>query len=304
MRVFITGGTGYIGSAVVQELLSAGHEVTVLTRSPDRVERLERLGVEPLVGRLQEPEAYASAAAEHDAILHCAFDYADDGVATDRRAVEALTAAAREAGSADGPRTFVYTSGCWILGEAGEEPAGEDAPVDRPAEIVAWRPEHERRALGAAEGGLATAVVRPGVVYGGSGGLTARLFTSAEEKGAAAYVGTGENHWSMVHRRDLAGLYRLVAEARAGGVFHGVDGHPLRVADAARAASEAVGAGGAVRGIPLAEAREKLGPVADALALDQRLVTRRAGELGWEPEIRSFLDGAERAYRELKASRR
>ncbi len=304
MRVFITGGTGYIGSAVVQELLSAGHEVTALTRSPDRVERLERLGVEPLVGRLQEPEAYAPAAAEHDAILHCAFDYADDGVATDRRAVEALTAAAREAGSADGPRAFVYTSGCWILGETGEEPAGEDAAVERPAEIVAWRPEHERRALGAAADGLATAVVRPGVVYGGSGGLTARLFTSAEEEGAAAYVGTGENHWAMVHRRDLARLYRLVAEARAGGVFHGVDGHPLRVAAAARAASDAVGAGGAVRGIPLAEAREKLGPVADALALDQRLVTRRAGELGWEPEIRSFLDGAERAYRELKASRR
>lgn len=304
MRVFITGGTGYIGSAVVQELLSAGHEVTALTRSPDRVERLERLGVEPLVGRLQEPEAYAFAAAEHDAILHCAFDYAEDGVATDRKVVEALTAAAGEAASADGPRAFVYTSGCWILGETGEEPAGEDAPVDRPAEIVAWRPAHERRALEAADDGLATAVVRPGVVYGGSGGLTARLFTSAEEEGAAAYVGTGDNHWSMVHRRDLAGLYRRVAEARAGGVFHGVDGHPLRVADAARAASEAVGAGGAVRGIPLAEAREKLGPVADALALDQRLVTRRAGELGWEPEIRSFLDGAERAYRELKASRR
>lgn len=309
MRVFITGGTGFIGSAVVQELLGAGHAVTALNRSPERAENLRRLGVEPLAGELEQPEPYAEAAAEHDAVVHCAFDYAEGGVATDAAAIEALTTAAREAGEApaDGPRIFLYTSGCWVLGDTGGEPAAEDAPTEEPAEVVAWRPAHERQVLDAADadaGALVTAVVRPGMVYGGSGSLTARLFTSAEEEGASLYVGSGENHWSMVHRRGLARLYRLVVEARASGIFHGVDGHPVRVADAARAASDAAGAGGAIRELPLAEAREGLGAVADALTLDQRLVTRRSAELGWEPEIRSFLDGAEVAYRELVASRR
>lgn len=300
MRVFMTGGTGFIGSAVVRELTAVGHEVTALSRAPDRDERLRRLGATPARGDLSDPEAWEGQAGAHEAIVHCAFFYGGDGPRTDAAVVEALLRAAAGGGM---PRVTVYTSGCWVLGDTGGEAADESAPIDRPAEVVAWRPAVEHRVLEAGKDGVGTAVIRPGVVYGGHGGLTRKLFESAEEEGAAAYVGTGENHWSMVHRGDLARLYRMVVEAGGTGVFHGVDGHPVKVQAVARAASDAAGAGGAIRSLPLERAREGLGPAADALCLDQRLVARRSAELGWRPERASFPDAAEEAYRELKAWR-
>jgi nucleoside-diphosphate-sugar epimerase len=141
------------------------------------------------------------------------------------------------------------------------------------------------------------------MVYGGSGSVTAQLFLSAEEEGASVYVGDGENRWSMVHREDLARLYRMIVEARAPGVFHGVDDHPVRLREAARAASMAAGAAGATRRLPLEEARASMGPMADALVMDQWLVARRAADLGWAPERASFVEEAAAAYEELKATR-
>ncbi len=199
-------------------------------------------------------------------------------------------------------RRLVYTSGCWLLGNTGDEPAAEDAATD-PPELVAWRVGHEKRVLDAHSSKLTTAVVRPGLVYGGSGSLTAMLFTSAEEQGASAYIGEGRNHWSMVHRRDLARLYRLIVEESASGIFHGVDGHPVRVVDAAAAASEAAGAGGVTRSLALEDAREELGPIADALCMDQKLIGVHSAELGWKPELTSFPDHADEAYRELLSAR-
>lgn len=307
MRVFITGGTGFIGSAVTQELVGSGHRVSALHRSAASGERLARQGADPVPGDLHEPAEWEEAAARHEALIHCAYDYSADGVRADASAIRTLRrAAVRGDGS-----TFIYTSGCWVLGDTGEEPADEQASTDRPAEVVSWRPAHERLAMegreekdGAAERDVSAAVIRPGMVYGGNGGLTRKLFESAEEDGASAYVGDGQNHWSLVHRRDLARLYRMVAESGARGIFHGVDGHPVTVLAAARAASEAAGAGGAVRSIPVERARESLGKVADALCLNQRMMASRSAELGWRPEQRSFLDGAEQAYRELEMWRR
>ncbi len=165
---------------------------------------------------------------------------------------------------------------------------------------MAWRPAHERLVLGSTTETLATAVIRPGMVYGGKGGLVSSLFASAVNEGVVAYVGDGRNRWSLVHRDDLAVLYRLVLERRAREVFHGVDGVPARTAELARAAAEAAGKGGATRSVPLEEARKQMGPVADALVLDQVVVTRRAGELGWKPARRSFLESARAAYLEWR----
>lgn len=298
MRVFITGGTGYIGSAIVRELASAGHEVTALNRSPGKSAMLERLGARVHAGDLHDPSSYRDVAAEHEALVHAAMDHDADTAAGDATTVDALISA----GGSGAPRCFVYTSGCWVVGDTGGELVDEEAPLN-PAEIVAWRPAVEKRVLGASADRFATAVVRPGIVYGGSGSVTARLFATAEEEGAAAYVGPGDNHWSMVHRSDLARLYRTVVEEAGRGVFHGVDGHPVRVEDVAEAASEAVGTGGLTRSIPLEEARREIGAMADALCMDQRLAAHRSAELGWRAQLTSFPDHAEEAYRELKASR-
>jgi nucleoside-diphosphate-sugar epimerase len=242
-------------------------------------------------------------AAGHDVLIHLAADY-DDLVASDAAAVDTLIEAARSHMIRDAH--LIYTSGCWVLGDTGGIPADEDHPTDHPAEAVAWRPAHEKRVLGIPGEGsdLTATVIRPGMVYGGVAGLVTPLLASAAEEGAAKFVGHGQNNWSMVHRDDLAGLYVRVVEKRASGVFHGVDGSPMRVLDIARAASEAAGAGGETRSVTLKDARERLGPVADALLLNQTLVTRRAEEVGWSPAHPSFVEGVGAAWREYRLGER
>lgn len=298
MDVFVTGATGYIGNAVVRELLAAGHRVTGLVRSPEKAAEVEALGARAVVGDLKDPAGWRDEAARHEALVHTAFESSREGVAADRAAVEGLIAAARQG---SGPRSLVYTSGIWVLGNTGDTPAFEDAPTDRPAPLVAWRVGHERLVLDAADDRVATAVVRPGMVYGGSGGFSAPYFTSAEKGGASQHVGDGTNRVPFIHVEDLARFYRAVVERRGRGVFHAVDGRDVPLAEVARAASLAAGAGGAIRSLPLDEARTKMGPTADALALDQVVRSRRAAELGWEPRHAGFVADAPETYREMKA---
>lgn len=297
MRVFLTGATGYVGGAVARALVDADHDVTALLRSAEKADRVaDELGARPTYGDMTIPASYRGEAAEHEVLVHCAFQEDRDPIGSDRTVLDALVDAAR---IGERPRLVVYTSGCWVLGDTGGEAADESAPVDEPAEVVAWRPRHEEICLQAGEDGdFASAVVRPGIVYGGPGGLTGRLFATAEQGGAAEIPCDGEQRWSFVHREDLGRLYARIVGETASGVFHGVDDLPMPARSAARAASEAAGAGGEVRSVPLEEAREELGPVADALCLDQRLRARRSAELGWSPRWPSFGEAAEEAHRE------
>ena len=298
MRVFVTGGTGYIGSAVVLHLVRSGHSVTGLVRSPERAPVLERLGARPVVGDIKVPETYAASAGEHEALVHIGFEPGDHAATADRKAVDTLLGAARARRAAC---SVVYTSGVLVLGKAGSSPAYEDASTDR-ALFNTWRPAHERLVLAAASPDLATAVIRPGWVYGGGAGLVADYFTSAVKDGAAAYIGDGQNRMPLVQRDDVAELYRLLLEQRARGVFHGVDGGQSRIVEVATAASRAAGKGGATRSIPLTEARKTLGPFAEAYCLDQWVGSRRAETLGWRPGP-PFVDVAGRAFAEWQSAR-
>ena len=300
MKVFITGVTGYIGSAVAEELLRAGHEVSGLTSSEGKVAELERAGVRPVVGDLGDPGSWRPAAARAEGLVHTAFDYgAGDPVALDRLAIDALLSAA---GEGAGRRVFAYTSGVWVLGNTGDGPMDEDATPTAPFEIVAWRVAHEQAVLDSAgKGGwrVTPAVIRPGVVYGERRGLMSRFFQSAAEQGASTYIGDGANRMALVHRDAAARLYREVVEQGADGVFHAVDGAPISMAEVAEAAGRAAGATQEPRSVPLEEARKELGPVADALCLDQVVAAPRAREvLGWRPRFASFREGAEPAFRE------
>jgi nucleoside-diphosphate-sugar epimerase len=292
MKVFVTGGTGYVGSAVVTALVRAGHEVSVLSRSEDRDAAVRALGATPVRGALGQLRGLAGRIAEHDVAVHAAVDYGL-GPPADAEAIDALLEAARTAGR---PFGVVYTSGVWVLG-ATPTPASEGAPTDRPAQAVAWRAGHERRVLGAASDRIAAAVIRPGIVFGERRGLVSPWFASAVKEGRSSFVGTGDQRWGLVHRDDLAELYRLVVEKRAAGVFHGVDGASPTVAEAAAAASRAAGKG-AVRAVPVEEARKTMGPVADALALDQVVVSARGPEVGWAPRHPPFVKDAPNAFRE------
>lgn len=166
MRVLLTGATGYLGQDLVRELASAGHQVRGLTRSPARAAIIASLGGEAVVGDVQDPRSYSGEAEAADAVVHMAAEDSADRAAADRAAVETLIAAA----AAGRPGVLIYTSGCFVLGDTGDDPAHEDASTEGAPAYVAWRPPHERMVLEAAGPDLATAVIRPGMVYGGEGG--------------------------------------------------------------------------------------------------------------------------------------
>ena len=293
MRVFVTGATGYIGSAVVEALVRAGHEVSGLSRSGARDAVLEGLGAHAVRGALGSMGSLTAVLAEQDALVHAAIDYGL-GPPADREAIEALLAAA---GTTGRPMVVVYTSGVWVLGDV-PSPASEATPADHPPAAVAWRPEHEQRVLRSATSRIATAVIRPGIVYGEKRGLVSPWFERAVKQGAAEIVGEGLNRWAFVHRQDLADLYRLVVERRARGIFHGVDGAAPTVAEAARAASAAAAGKRGVVSVTLAKARATMGAVADALVMDQVVVSKRGQEVGWRPAHPPFPEAAAGAYRE------
>ena len=298
MRVFITGGTGYLGQAVVRELRHS-HDLVGLTRSEERAAELEAEGVRAVVGDVRAPEGWMAEAVRADALIHLAAD-SDDKEEADRAAVDGLLKAAAKG---PGRRMVVYTSGCFVLGETGDEPATEDTPLDHPAAAVDFRPAHEKRILEATDGGRVTSVIRPVIVYGGEFGLVSDFFRTAVETGAARYVGDGGNRWTLVHRDDVARLYHVVLERAAAGIFHAAENGTMKVADIARVASQASGFGGTTHAEPLEQARERLGLVADAMVMDQVVTTRRSPELGWAPRHATFRQSVESVYHEWVAAR-
>ncbi len=301
MRVFVTGATGYIGSAVVDALQRASHDVIGLVRHQEKARRLATRNVHAAVGTLGNPATWHQEAASCDVFVHTAFEFSDKGPEIDRIAVDALIDLARHAAER-GPAALIYTSGVWVLGSS-DAPMDEDAPR-HPAEISAWRPAHEDRVLAAAGGNLRVAVVRPGIVYGGSRGIVSDLLRDAEN-GLMRIIGSGENHWPVVYDRDLADLYaRIAGEPTASGIYHANDEGDERVRDIVAAIVDHRPHSPDVRHVPIAEARAKLGPLADALALDQRVRSTRAKALGWTPALRSISGNVARLFEELRRGRR
>jgi nucleoside-diphosphate-sugar epimerase len=220
MRVFVTGATGFIGSAIVQELLGAGYQVLGLARSDARAESLAATGAEVHRGSLEDLDSLKRGAAAVDAVIHTAFihDFSDfaANARTDQLAIEAMTATLAGSG-----KPFIVTSGC--LGLRTEE----DPPH------VAFPRKSEQAGLAAAAQGVRAMVVRlPPSVHGDDDhAFVPTLIKLAREKGFAIYVGEGTNLWSAGHVLDVAKLYRLALEkGKAGARFHGVgdEGIPTR----------------------------------------------------------------------------
>jgi nucleoside-diphosphate-sugar epimerase len=296
MRIFLTGASGYIGSAVLDSLIRSGHQVTALVRNSERAALVRRHGAAPLIGDLADP-AYRDDAIGFDGYVHTAFEHTARGPELDRRTIEVLIDAARRSREA----FFIYTSGIWVLGET-RAPATEDAPVD-PIAQVSWRPDHERRVLEAAGGGLRTVVVRPGIVYGGTRGIVGDLLKDAAN-GLIRVIGDGQNHWALVYDRDLGELYALLAgRPEAAGVYHANDEGDERVNALVEAIAAMVPMKPDIRRMPLPEARAKMGPYAEGLALDQIVRSPRARALGWTPTLRSVAGSAPRLFEEWRRGR-
>lgn len=290
MQVFVTGATGYVGAAVCDALINAGHQVLGLARTPDKAALLEARGVTPVVGSLEDPETWRAAAQSAAGAVHAAASPGPDFGRLDNLAVDALLDIL--AGS---NRPLVYTSGVWVMGDTGGRMNGEISAI-HPAKIVAWRPAVEEKVLAARERKVRGMVFRAGMVFGCGAGAVGGFFHSARSKGVVEVVGNGENYWSNVHAGDLADLYRRALENPASGeLFIACAGMPQPVKRIALAVAKAAGIEGKVAYIPVEQARATMGLVADGLALDCRAGSTKAVRyFGWSPKVPYIFDEIER----------
>lgn len=308
MRIFLTGGTGYIGSAVLDAFVRAGHQVDALVRMREKASAVQARGANPILGDLTQPDTYVDIADAADGVIHTAIDQptrtngaerARSAAEIDSLVIDTLLAPGRAA--ARPGRFFIYTSGVWVLGPA-PAPVDEASPIN-PIEQSAWRAPHEQRVLEAAAWGTRTAIVRPGIVYGGSRGIVGDLFKDAAN-GLVRVIGSGDNHWPLVYDRDLGELYLILAgHPSAAGIYHANDECDERVNDLVSAIAGHVPIHPSVRKVPLTEARRKLGAYAEALALDQIVRCPRARALGWSPSLHAVSRNTPRLFEEWRRGR-
>lgn len=303
MRVFLTGATGYIGSAVLDAMIKGGHQVTALVRDPEKAERIAARGATPVIGELGTPKTYLNAVKAADAVVHAALDGSTRGITVEKQALETMVSALTQAGQADGKsRVFIYTSGVWVLGQTAKA-ADETAPLSPPTHTQ-WRPMHEDVVLSAFSGALRTVVVRPGIVYGGGRGIVAELIKDALN-GLIRVVGPGKNRWACVYTHDLGELYVKILESpTAVGIIHATDEADEKVMDIVEAIAAHVPQRPDIRNMPMTEAHKKLGTYADALALDQKVRSPKARALGWEPTQAGVINSVPRLIEEFRNAQR
>lgn len=279
MRIFVTGAPGFIGSALVPELMQAGHQVVGLTRSEAGADALQKAGAEVLRGNIEDVDSLRRGAADSDGVIHLAFNHdfsqMQKNAEDDRRAIEAMGEVLL--GS---DRPFVVTSGTAIAANVDGKPSTEDGP------LTSWNPRTASEAVvrALAERGVSTSVVRlPQVHDTRKQGLVPYLLAVARAKGVSAYIGDGSNRWPAAHVSAVALLYRLAFEkAERGSIYHAVDEEGVTM----KAVVEAHGRALKVPVISLRpeEAEEHFGWMGQIALLDMpssSAITQR--KLNWKP---------------------
>ena len=296
LRVFVTGASGYVGSAVAARLARAGHEVYGLTRHPERLSALVALGVRPVPGDLADRDSFLGTLQNCDAAVHVAFDAAA-AATRDQLALEAIRVAAQDGRI----RRLLYTSGVGVHGDRHGAITDESSPI-APLQLVHWRAAHEEVALDLSEFDVSTVILRPAIVYGESRGIIGAMWAEARDLHRVTYPGDGSQIWSLVHCEDVAEAYALAIEhAPVGSRYLLADDQPLSVREIAAAIARTSGA--EATPWPREEVLEKLGPYGEALLSGARVSAARARrELGWVPRHTNFANEADALYREWQTS--
>ena len=279
MRVFLTGATGFVGSAIIPELITAGHQVLGLTRSDKGAEALKAAGAEAHHGALEDLDSLRAGTATTDGTIHCGFihDFSNfaKSCAVDRLAIETIGAALAGSG-----RPFLITSGL-----AGHAPGRLITEEDAAIPDAMLRAPAEGLALGMAARGVRAGVVRlaPSVHGEGDHGFVPMLINLAREKGVSAYIGAGSNRWPGAHRRDAARLYRLALEKGAAGArHHGVADEGVPTREIAEVIGRRLNL--PVRSLAVEEGKNHFGWIGFFFAMDlvaSSALTRE--RLGWRP---------------------
>ena len=297
-RIFVTGASGYIGGAVAARLARQGHRVFGLTHRRERAASLEAAGIAPVIGDLIRDDGWRGVLQNCDVAIHLAFDAEEGPAQADQAALDAIRVAALDGRV----RRVLYTSAAWVHGHGNDGHADETTPL-APLSLVQWRAAHEEIALDLSAHDVAVVVLRPGMVYGEHRGILGGWFAEAHDSHTVTYPGDGSQHWSLVHRDDVADAYALALE-------HGVPGERYLLADESRHTvkelAEAVATATGSR--PVAWPEDDLvrthGAFGEALLNDLQVSSARARrELGWVPRHLSFVAEADDLWRDWQAAR-
>jgi nucleoside-diphosphate-sugar epimerase len=279
MRVFVTGATGFIGSALVPELIQAGHTVLGMTRTETGAESLAKLGAEVHVGALEDIQSLQAGAAQADAVIHLAFNHDFSKLPAncedDRRAIEAIGEVL--AGS---DRPFVTTAGVLVDNPLPGQPFDEDDPKP----VMKWPRVSEEATLAAVDKGVRGIVMRLSQIHDTRRqGLVSFLIQLALQKKVSAYIGAGVNRWAAAHLSDTARLYRLAVEkATAGSKWHAVGEQGVATKDIAEALGKRLNL--PVVSISPEQAPPHFGFLSDFMMLDSPSSNTKTRErLGWVP---------------------